>query len=330
MRLAVALDLRDFVERLPAGARLGIFRRQRLPGRRIGLDREHPAIRQIAVMRDRQHPSAGLVLIGLEVLPQILRRRAALRRIGRERQRLHRLRGTVAVDHDAMEIVAGRHLRRPFVADEGAEMSGVVVLLGRGDDLVPGRAEAVGARQELQRLRELAAREAVDDLKRSLDSVLPAFLYQIVPAPAGRVGKHFWIACEQSREETHIVRVVGDDQEVERPRQLHALAAGGDQFLASCEPVGVLEAEPGAEGACIERGAGVEMRIAPEHAAREGAAGIRRVAWRFARQDVGGVDRANVCDCRLRQGRRYRKRGGHSQSVGIATPIIGFRCRITA
>ena len=143
MRLAVALDLRRLVERLPAGACLGVFRGQRLAGRGIGLRREHPAVREIAVVRDGQNPSTGLVLIGLEMLPQILRSRAALRRIGRERKGLARLVAAVAVDHDTMQIVAGRHLRGPLIADEGGEASRLIVFFRRGDDLVPGRAVTI-------------------------------------------------------------------------------------------------------------------------------------------------------------------------------------------
>ena len=54
MRLAVALDLRDLVERLPLRARLGILAVDRLAGERFHL-REHDAVAQIAVVGDGEH-----------------------------------------------------------------------------------------------------------------------------------------------------------------------------------------------------------------------------------------------------------------------------------
>ena len=208
---------------------------------------------------------------------------------------LDRLVAAVAVDDDAVQVVAGRHLRGPLVADEGGEAARLVVLLRRRDDLLPGRAVALGARQELQRRRERAAREAVDDLQRRLDALLAARLHHVVPAPAGRVGEHLGLAGEERREEAHVVGVVGDDEEIERPRELHPLAARRRQLLAAREAVGVLEAEPVAEGAGVHRGAGVEMRVAPEDAAREVAPGIGRIARRLAGRDGR---RRRACRCR--------------------------------
>ena len=64
MRLAVALGLGHLVEPLPPGALLDIVLVDRLAGE--GLDhREHAAVGEVAVVRDRQHVAAGLVLVGL-------------------------------------------------------------------------------------------------------------------------------------------------------------------------------------------------------------------------------------------------------------------------
>ena len=51
MRLAVAFDLRDFVQRLPAHAIFCVVAVDLLAGERLD-DREHAAVAQIAVMRD--------------------------------------------------------------------------------------------------------------------------------------------------------------------------------------------------------------------------------------------------------------------------------------
>ena len=45
---------------------------------------------------------------------------------------------------------------------------------------------------------------------------------------------------------------------------LHALATRRGQFLAARETVGILEAEPGAEGAGVQRGAGMKM-VSPQN-----------------------------------------------------------------
>ena len=71
MGLAVALHLRDFDERLQAGAGARILRGDRLSS--DGIDqREHQSVRQVAVMRNGEHAAAGLRLVGLQRLPEVL------------------------------------------------------------------------------------------------------------------------------------------------------------------------------------------------------------------------------------------------------------------
>ena len=76
--LAVALDLRRFVEALPLGAGLGIFAVDRLAGERLD-DRKHAAVGEIAVVGDGEHVAAGLVLVGCHPFPQVARIVAARR-----------------------------------------------------------------------------------------------------------------------------------------------------------------------------------------------------------------------------------------------------------
>jgi hypothetical protein len=59
MRLAVALHLGHFVERLPLRALFDVEFVER-PARVLRIDREHDPVRQIAVMRDGERLPAGL------------------------------------------------------------------------------------------------------------------------------------------------------------------------------------------------------------------------------------------------------------------------------
>ena len=134
VRLAVALDLGDLVHRLPARPRLGPFAGQRIAEKR--LEREHPAVRQIAVVGDGEQRAAGLRLPRRHPVPEILR---VLAVEGRHRQHLVGLLLAVAVDHVAMQIVAAAGVARPLVADEGGEAARLVVLLHDGGVLFPDR-----------------------------------------------------------------------------------------------------------------------------------------------------------------------------------------------
>jgi len=60
-----------------------------------------------------------------------------------------------------------------------------------------------------------------------LDGRLTALLDHVVPLPARRVGEHLGFACIESREEAHVVRVVGHDEEIQRSVEFDPLARGG-------------------------------------------------------------------------------------------------------
>ena len=57
VRLAVALRLHHLLQDLPTGAALGVVLRQRVAAEVHEL--EHPAVRQVAVLRDGEEPAAG-------------------------------------------------------------------------------------------------------------------------------------------------------------------------------------------------------------------------------------------------------------------------------
>ena len=105
MRFPIPFDLRRFIQALPLRTRFRIFAIDRLAGEGLD-DREHPAVGEIAVMGDRQHAPAGLVLVGRQPFPQIARIVAAERRHDRIRHDAAGLVGAIAEDHVAVEIVS--------------------------------------------------------------------------------------------------------------------------------------------------------------------------------------------------------------------------------
>ena len=105
MRLAVTLDLRGLVKRLPTNTVLGIFAVDPFAVERLD-DREHAAVAQIAVVRKREDFGAGLFFGHRHPLPEVARIGAAERRQGRERLDEAGLRPVVAPDDVAMKIVS--------------------------------------------------------------------------------------------------------------------------------------------------------------------------------------------------------------------------------
>ena len=104
-----------------------------------------------------------------------------------------------------------------------------------------------------------------------------AGLDHVVPLAARRVGEDFGLAGEEVGEEAHVVRVVGDHQEVERARELRRLAARGRDLLAAGEAIGVARAEPAPNAPASIEKRGVQVRVAEERPRREVAAGVGRV-----------------------------------------------------
>ena len=71
MRFAIALNLRDFIDRLPALTARGVVggERRTTDG---GVGKQH-AVREVAVVRNRHYPAAGALLVVGEVVPELLR-----------------------------------------------------------------------------------------------------------------------------------------------------------------------------------------------------------------------------------------------------------------
>jgi hypothetical protein len=67
--------------------------------------------------------------------------------------------------------------------------------------------------------------------------LLATCLDHVVPLFSSRIGEHLAITGVQEREKSHVVRVVGDHEEIKRPRQLDLQAGRGGQFLTARKPM---------------------------------------------------------------------------------------------
>ena len=179
--LAVALDLGPPRRAAPT-CRAPRRRRRRARGRCMGVDREHQAVREIAVVGDGQRRAAGRPLVVLEPFVEVERVGGADRRLGGDRHDLARPLGAVAEDDVAVQVVAGDE-RGPLEADDGGEGAGVVELLGSVDDAFPDRRVDLGARRILvdQPLRQRLLREVGDQVDGGVGGSLAAGLQALVP-----------------------------------------------------------------------------------------------------------------------------------------------------
>ena len=145
--------------------------------------------------------------------------------------------------------------------------------------MVRSQAERYVARagQRCQRRRKCALGEASMTSVATDTASCAALLDQVVPALARRIGEERRVACKQLREKAHVVGVIGDYDEVERPREFHAHSVRRGHLLAARKAERIFRTEPCAEGAGIHGCAGMHVRVAPEDAGREVTAGVRRV-----------------------------------------------------
>ena len=91
------------------------------------------------------------------------------------------------------------------------------------------------------------------------------------------MGEDFGLAREEIGKKAHLVRVIGDDEKIERARELRRLAARGHDLFAAREAIGVARTQTAAERAGIHRERGVQVRVAEERAGGEVAVGVGRV-----------------------------------------------------
>ena len=109
-----------------------------VPGHGLAVDglREHDAVAEVAVVRDRKGAAAGLFLVVGQKGPESLGILAVER--GEGQDLLHPI-GPVPKHHDPVQVVAVRG-RGPFVTVYDGKGAGRVVFGGSVDDLIPDRA----------------------------------------------------------------------------------------------------------------------------------------------------------------------------------------------
>ena len=98
-------------------------------------------------------------------------------------------------------------------------------------------------------------RELGDELERHPDTL--ASHDSVVPILTRRVLENESLACEKIGEKAHVVRVIRNDEKVERPRQLHFQPCRGSDLFAARELIGRVEAETISESTRIHRQTGV-------------------------------------------------------------------------
>ena len=270
-------------------------------------------------MRDGEHVRAGPRLEVLHVGPEVL---GVLAVVLREGQRLVCDAGVAAEEHVAVQVVAAD--RGPLEADDRREGAGVVVAVGERGVGLPGVADR---RLALDR-RHVAGQRADDLHRRGEDGVVIAAGQLRVPALSGLGGEHLGVAAEELRHQAVHLGVVRDHQEVERPRQLGAQAAGRGDLLAAGEAEGVLLPEP-VHRAGIDRDRGVQVGVAEQRPGRKAAPGIGRELRLDHPRDIGGRRRLVVADilrrsCGRDQAGSNERRGSNEPSHRRSSPEVAL------
>ncbi len=187
-------------------------------------------------MCERKDIAAGLFLIGCKPLPQITRVRAAIRWIGRVRDHLRRFVRTVAIDDDAMHVVA-RYQRGPLVADESRKSARFVVFLCSYVVSLPNRLEFRLSGPVHQRVGKLSVCKHSNHFERDFHCI--SLLHTVVPLPALRISKDFRLAREKVGNKPDIVGMIRDHEPVEWPRKLYGYAGRGNDFLAARKTISI-------------------------------------------------------------------------------------------
>lgn len=271
MRVGGALDLSDLHQRLVPHALLGVGPVDGV-ARPVG-EREHPPVRAVRVVGDGQRVDA-LGALFVHPVPQQLRVVPGVQPAERDAGHVR-----VAEDDVAVEVLAPAAAGGELVADEGGEVAGVVVSLGRFHDLLPGGFDDVEIEQVVR----------VDESPFAGQHLLEhgTAVRRRRGAPQGdreRMLAHGGVRVVHLLEHAQIGGVVGDGQEVERRLQAHLDAGRVHQGFALGESVGVVGIVPGAEDVRVERVLRVDVDVAevrvPNRSALNGAGCCRRVAGR--------------------------------------------------
>ena len=236
-----ALDLRDLDERLVAHPLRRVVDVEGTARERLGL--EHPAVRAVRVVRDRQRLDA-LVTQAIHPAPKVL----GIRRI----ESAEGLPGCCAAPEDHVPVqVAAVSRGGVLVADKGRQGARPVVAFRGGDDLLPRRSDDFGIRVQGNEL--LGARQVASSRldRRRVDVALD---FGIVRQRVAGVG--------EGAQDPEVRRVVRHCVEVEGPVELDLVARGMPDRLPGSEAVRVVGCRPRGEREGIERVRGVHVQVA--------------------------------------------------------------------
>ncbi len=161
MRLRRAFELVDLDQPLVAIARSGIGGVDRT-ALGVDLDREHPAVGEVRVVRDGEELVAGLAL-AIHPVPEI----HGVKRV-QCAERLRRYLSALLEEDVAMQVHVIRH-RGPFVRAERREFPRLVRLVSHLDDFFP---DASGDLRGHQRLDRWTSAQVIDDVQGELLHVL--------------------------------------------------------------------------------------------------------------------------------------------------------------
>ena len=267
MALAVALDLGDFNQRLAGGTSAGIIRRNGSSARLHHF--KHQAVRNIAVMRNGEHLTAGFLFIGVHIVPQLVDRIGAfgLWVIGTN---LVGPRFAIAKDDNAVQIVAIGH-ERIFKAHERSELAGLVIALDDAGMALPNLHCAFGLLFAWQNAAEFAFTSSVDQFHRCALAALMPFMHHIVPAQQRRILDHHTRRIIKPLGRAKAAAMIGDNKEIERSVELCLQAPGRFHFFAARKTQRLFRPKLYAKAKCVDRIGSMQMGITPQQFGRDAA-----------------------------------------------------------
>ncbi len=262
MAFAVALDLRDLDDRLPPGTQARVIGRHLAAVRPFHF--EHHPVGQVRIVRNGQRLSARLAFVGGHVIPQL----RGLRIETGKRYSLLRPVAAVAEHHHPVEIVAIRH-QRPLEAGKGGEDTRLVERIDRIEMFLPDFLRRLcGPLRIAQSVRQSPVSRRCNQFRHGPDRGIPAFAQHGLPSPQCRIAHQWTRGIHQTLGRTQPVRVIGNDEKIERAIELGGHSRRRRHFFAPRKAQSRFRTETHAEAEGIDRIVGVEVRVAPIHPVR--------------------------------------------------------------
>ena len=249
MRVGGALDLGDLDQRLVSQPPLGVGL---VDGIAFPVGQlEHPSVRTVGVVGDRQRLDAPRALL-VHPVPELLRVVPGVHATERNARHVR-----VTEDHVSMQVFPSGTGGSELVGDEGGESAWIVVALCGRDDLPPcapydAEIEQV-VRIDVSSLTRQHFPENGDAIVGGFGA--PEGDRQRMPANAG-------IGVVHLLEHAQVGGMVGDREEVERGLEAHLDSGCVGQRFALGVPVGVVRIVAGAVDVGVEGVLRVDVKVA--------------------------------------------------------------------